>query len=111
GVQAGVSRVSAWALAVDPRFEPFLQTPVKERLLRPPASPPRAASSGEALDNINSRLQVVRALYVAGARLMAGTDAPGSNAATILGISLHRELELLVKSGLTPSQALAAATA
>ena len=29
----------------------------------------------------------------------------------LVGVSLHRELELLVKSGLTPTQALASATA
>jgi imidazolonepropionase-like amidohydrolase len=102
---------SAAALAADPRFEPFLLGPVKERLLRPPSSPPAIASTGTPLNNINSRMRVVGALYTAGARLLAGTDAPGSNASTILGISLHRELELLVKSGPTPSQALAAATA
>lgn len=30
---------------------------------------------------------------------------------TLIGLSIHRELELLVKSGLTPTQALASATA
>ena len=51
----------------------------------------------------------VRALNLAGIRILAGTDAP--NPGTAYGASLHRELELLVDAGLTPSQALAAATA
>lgn len=44
----------------------------------------------------------------AGAVLLAGTDTP--NATGVHGASLHRELELLVQSGLTPTQALTAAT-
>lgn len=41
--------------------------------------------------------------------LLAGTDAPA--AGTTYGASLHRELELLVEAGLSPIQALSAATA
>jgi Amidohydrolase family len=58
----------------------------------------------------NEHLQVIEARYCkAGARYLAGsgTDAFG----TMPGISLHTELELLVKACLTPRQALAAATA
>ncbi|MEW6737805.1 MAG: amidohydrolase family protein [Acidobacteriota bacterium] len=40
--------------------------------------------------------------------ILAGTDAP--NPGTAHGLSLHRELELLVQSGLTPLEALASAT-
>ena len=40
--------------------------------------------------------------------MLAGTDAP--NPGTVFGASLHRELELLVRCGLSPAQALAAAT-
>ena len=40
--------------------------------------------------------------------ILAGTDAP--NPGTAHGSSMHRELELLVKAGLTPEAALAAAT-
>ncbi len=50
----------------------------------------------------------VRALHDAGVPLLAGTDAP--NPGTVHGASLHRELELLVACGLTPAEALAAAT-
>jgi imidazolonepropionase-like amidohydrolase len=50
----------------------------------------------------------VRRLAEAGVALSAGTDAP--NPGTVFGASLHRELELLVRCGIRPAQALAAAT-
>jgi len=50
----------------------------------------------------------VRRLADAGITLLAGTDAP--NPGTVFGASLHRELELLVRCGISPAQALAAAT-
>jgi imidazolonepropionase-like amidohydrolase len=50
----------------------------------------------------------VRQLHRAGVVITAGTDAPLYNLA--LGESLHRELELLVEAGLSPMEALQAAT-
>jgi imidazolonepropionase-like amidohydrolase len=47
-------------------------------------------------------------MHKAGVRILAGTDTP--NAYVFPGSSLHDELELLVKAGLTPIQALQAAT-
>lgn len=47
-------------------------------------------------------------LKAAGVPVLAGTDAP--NPSTIFGASLHRELVLLVAAGLTPIEALRAAT-
>ena len=47
-------------------------------------------------------------LREAGVPILAGTDAPNPGAA--YGASLHREFELLVRAGLTPLQALQAAT-
>jgi len=52
--------------------------------------------------------EAVRQLMKAGVPLLTGTDAP--NPGTTYGASVHGELELLVHDGLTPTQALAAAT-
>lgn len=54
-------------------------------------------------------LQNVQALHSAGLVLLAGTDA--GNPGTAHGASMHGELALLVRAGLTPAQALSAATA
>ncbi|WP_394844927.1 amidohydrolase family protein [Pendulispora brunnea] len=54
------------------------------------------------------RLQLTGALHRAGVGLLAGTDA--GNPYCIAGYGLHDELELMVKSGLTPMAALQAAT-
>ena len=53
-------------------------------------------------------LDTVRQLAAAGVPVLAGSDTP--NPGTIHGASLHREMEMLVQAGLTPGQALAAAT-
>ncbi|MBP6750917.1 MAG: CIA30 family protein [Xanthomonadaceae bacterium] len=62
---------------------------------------PRPAVLTDAMNN-------VRALRDAGVDILAGTDA--GNPGTAHGVSMHGELELLVRAGLTPTQALAAAT-
>ncbi|GGG11928.1 amidohydrolase [Paenibacillus albidus] len=53
---------------------------------------------------------LVRKMNEAGVPLLAGTDAAFLLPNTVYGFSLHDELELLVKSGLTPLQALQTAT-
>jgi hypothetical protein len=53
-------------------------------------------------------LFLVGEMHRAGVPIAAGTDTPIGYA--IPGYSLHRELELLVRAGLTPLEALAAAT-
>lgn len=57
----------------------------------------------------DAALANVRALHDAGVDILAGTDA--GNPGTAHGASMHGELELLVRAGLTPGEALAAATA
>lgn len=51
----------------------------------------------------------VRRLHAAGVRLIAGTDAP--NPGTACGLSMHGELRLLARAGLSSAEALFAATA
>ncbi len=53
---------------------------------------------------------VLPMLQQAGVTIMAGTDAGFLNAFNYPGIGLHDELSLFVKEGLTPAQALSAAT-
>ena len=52
--------------------------------------------------------QIVKALHAASVPILAGTDAPMP--LVYPGFSLHKELELLVESGLSPAEALRAAT-
>jgi imidazolonepropionase-like amidohydrolase len=52
--------------------------------------------------------ETLRRLHAAGVTVLAGTDAPVPG--TAHGVSLHRELELLVESGFNPAEALSAAT-
>ena len=67
---------------------------------------------------IQFHLQVVKALHDAGAGLLMGTDAPHALAQTLAGPAdeylpgptVRQELELLVKAGLTPYQALETGT-
>ena len=58
----------------------------------------------EARARLERGLRIVRALHAAGVPIVAGTDEG------IPGHSLHRELELYVEAGLTPLDALRAAT-
>jgi imidazolonepropionase-like amidohydrolase len=51
---------------------------------------------------------VVAAMHAGGVELLVGTDAAGPR---IPGFTVHDELQLLVEAGLSPGQALVAATA
>lgn len=92
------------AVAGDPRLAETLgDTWVRRLTADPPGRPGRHMPPySRAEDN-------VRRLVDAGVTLLAGTDAPTPG--TVFGASLHRELELLVRCGISPAQALAAATA
>lgn len=57
---------------------------------------------------IRIRRALILALHEAGAGLLLGSDAP--QVFNVPGFSLHRELELMVESGLTPFEALQAGT-
>jgi imidazolonepropionase-like amidohydrolase len=61
--------------------------------------------------NINHLLATVKALHDAGVEILAGTDASQpAIGGMVHGASLHHELQLLVRAGLTPLEALRAAT-
>ena len=89
-------------LGNDARVQPWL-TDAQRGTLK--AVYPGAQPRPSALENA---LQSVRALHGAGVDILAGTDA--GNPGTAHGASMHGELELLVRAGLTPVQALAGAT-
>ena len=67
----------------------------------------RAKAPGMAF-HLEAASRSVALLHAAGVDLLAGTDAP--NPGTAQGASLHVELALLVRAGLSPVEALAAAT-
>ncbi|MCW3847500.1 amidohydrolase family protein [Sphingomonas sp. LB-2] len=101
-VIAGVAGAPfATGLAADPRVAPFL-TANQDRTMTVRFPTPHPES-------FPTVLAVARALHAAGIPLLAGTDAPGPG--TAHGVSLHGELQLLVQAGLTPAEALSAATA
>jgi imidazolonepropionase-like amidohydrolase len=92
------------AFAGDPRIAPYL-TPAQRAALAEPL--PEPARLGFMRPEVPGG--AVRELRDAGATILAGSDAP--NPGTVHGATLHQELELLVRAGLTPLEALVAATA
>ena len=69
----------------------------------------RGYSADVAAQAIGLRRLLIRELHDAGAGILLGSDAP--QVFNVPGFSLHRELELMVASGLTPFEALRAGTA
>jgi imidazolonepropionase-like amidohydrolase len=87
-------------LASDPRLAPYLSSTGRGTLL--------ASFAFSSKMNYSAAEESVRQLKAAGVPILAGTDA--TNPGTAHGISIHRELELLVIAGLTPTEALVAST-
>ena len=90
------------SLARDTRLEPYLSQQANANLNSTSTlKPPKPAK-------LEYAWQAERQLLAAGVPILAGTDAPSPG--TWFGVSLHRELELLVHGGMSPTQALQAAT-
>lgn len=88
-------------LAMDTLLRPYVRTSMRAHAAR--VLPPR----GERRSCEGTR-EAIRQLARLGVPVLAGTDAPSPG--TAYGASLHGELELLAAAGLTPLEALAAAT-
>lgn len=95
-------------LLTDPRFQNVLTDSLRAHLSRPVPSTTMGPEGPRA--NVDARIAEVRGLHDAGVRLLVGTDASSSNTAAH-GISVHHEIELFRKAGLSSSEILAAATA
>jgi imidazolonepropionase-like amidohydrolase len=85
-------------------FEPSIKKVAKELIapLRGSGVPP--AEAANARTRFEQYLALVGALHRAGVPIVAGSDT------WVPGHTLHRELELYVKAGLTPMEAIQAAT-
>ena len=93
---------------------PVLPRGVREALVARWAERRSAARGASATAKDRTRrawqnmLALIGAFHHAGGVVLAGTDCP--NVAIVSGYSLHRELELLVRAGLSPMEAIIAAT-
>jgi imidazolonepropionase-like amidohydrolase len=85
-------------VAKDTHFEPYLTSQQKKML----AAPGSESGCADASD------QAMQQLIAEDATILAGTDAPIPG--TVYGASLHQELVLYVKLGMSAEHALAAAT-
>jgi len=101
-IQALGGNPSGSALAADPRFEPYILGWALQILTT--KLPPELAKK----HHYEIAKAAVTALHEAGVTILAGTDAP--NPDTSYGVSLHQELLLLTECGLSPEEALQAAT-
>lgn len=103
---------SAADLLADPRLTRRLPRRVVDALAAGDRGGlPTSSAVGASYDHAEANL---RRLREAGATILAGTDAndvPGRAAAVLHGASMHLELELLVRAGMSPVEALHAATA
>ncbi len=99
-VESTTGVASGRNLPDDPRLAPYLTADEIANL--------RKSFPKHGEQRFQNALDAVRQLKAAGVPILAGTDAP--NPGTAHGPSIHRELELLVQAGLSPAEALAAAT-
>lgn len=103
-IEYALGRAGGEQLLADEHLAPYLRGEFWQRQLRLFRTPWAGQGPGPELAVRNTAR-----LVEAGVTLLAGTDTP--NPGTAHGVSLHRELELLVEAGLSAGQALTAATA
>ncbi|HYN19935.1 MAG TPA: amidohydrolase family protein, partial [Thermoanaerobaculia bacterium] len=102
-------------LAADPRISPLLTAAQREVLTGPPPGKEDPAATAAMLAmapylvrfNLERASENVRRLRAAGVRILAGDDAANFGPH---GVCMHGELQLLTEAGLTPAEALTAAT-
>lgn len=92
----------ATELGSDPAIKAYLSETQRQQL--------RASYGQHKIDGFyfDLALQNIERLHESGIPILAGSDAP--NPGTTHGASLHQELALLVRAGLSPQQALTAAS-
>jgi len=96
------------------RLLPLLPPPVSKELVarwaerRTAARGASETTRGKTRRAWDNMLEIVGGFHRAGGAVLAGTDCP--NVAIVSGYSLHRELELLVRAGLSPMEAIISAT-
>lgn len=98
----------------------FLDEPLLSRSMPPqfvqelrryaerPTSASENAIAARYAERLTTAMANVRRMHAAGVPIVAGTDSPYPG--VFFGEGLHRELELLVEAGLTPLEAISAAT-
>jgi len=104
-----IATLSVWSTA---GCGPMAQTLAHDAALQPYLTSEQTGMLGVTFGSCSRALETalknVRILHQAGVPLLAGTDS--GNPGTAHGASLLGEIELLVQAGLTPVEALAAAT-
>lgn len=99
-IESMIDSAGSAAVLRDPMLAPYLSSEARNGL--------RPERVGRLPGGRQPFFEVVLQLNRAGIPILAGTDAPNPGLAH--GASLHRELELLVMAGLSPVEALRAAT-
>jgi imidazolonepropionase-like amidohydrolase len=99
-VQTGLGVASGASLVADKRLADYLSAGAQSHM--------KALLPSLCTGKLEYAFAATKQLYDAGVPVLAGTDAPAPGSWN--GASLHGELELLVRAGLSPSEAIAAAT-
>jgi imidazolonepropionase-like amidohydrolase len=99
-LQSSLGRPSGAALLTDRRSTELLSAAARSHL--------KAAMPFVCSGKLENAFAAAKQLHDAGVPVLAGTDAPGPGSWN--GVSLHGELELLVRAGFSASDALAAST-